>query len=266
MAVFLLYAKFEFEENKAMPIVYVFFFLILSIIFAILCKKQKSIFELEKRTLSYELNNMYGRAYDELLKEVRRKQHDYKNQLSAIEGVLATSNSKNRANVILKDYMKLIESENEMNSLLSKCYNSIIAGYVYTMYIRCKDIGNKLLADVNVVTEDIDIKTKDIIEILGVFITNACEQIEKYDESKRIINLKLHNKKEKMFIEVRNIAEYVSYEEMSKMFSEDYSTKGTNRGMGLYVVKRIAEKYSSEVHIKNIVLDGENWIVFNVEI
>lgn len=220
---------------------------------------------MEKKNLNYELQSMYGNAYDELLREVRRKQHDYKNQLSAIESMLDSLDSEEKIKCMHEDYLNIIDSENEINSLLSKCYNPIIAGYLYTMYIKCKDKGVNLMIDVNVDIEEIDIKTKDIIEVLGVFITNAYEHVLQYDEEKRVIKLKLYYINKRVKIEVRNIAMPFTYETISKLFKEGYSTKGDNRGIGLCSVKKIAEKYFSGVCVENIIYKNQNWILFSIE-
>ena len=263
MAIFLFYVKLEFEVKRTVPFTYIFFFTVLAIIFIFLCKKQKSIYELEKKNINYELHNMYGSAYEELLKEVRRKQHDYKNQLIAIQSVLENVEFSDKLKHIQEEYLGIIEGENEINSILSKCYNPIIAGYLYNMYVKCRDKNIKLLIDVHIVEDEVDIKTKDIIELLGVFLVNAIEHIELHVESDKIIQSTLHQNDEKILIEVRNVADYISYEKITQMFEEGHSTKGKNRGLGLYLAKNIAEKYSSYVCIENVLVNDKNWVSFS---
>lgn len=263
---FFLYAKFEYEMNKKVPIIYVMFFVLLTIIYIHLCKKQKSIFELEKKTLSMDLQNMYGTAYDELLKDVRRRQHDYKNQLATLKSAVELSGTSHDIKRLQSDYLSIIESENEINSLLSKCCNPIIAGCIYNMYRKYREAGIRLAVDVNIDDSEINIKTKDAVEILGVFVTNACEHVEEFETDDRVVSLKLYNKGDKLTIEVRNIAEPILYGDMSKLFMEGYSTKGENRGIGLASVKAIAKKYNSGVNIDNILVGDKNWVSFRVTI
>ncbi len=263
---FVLYAKLEFEINNKMPIIYVFFFLLLFVYFIILCKKQKSIFELEKKTLSMDLQNMYGTAYDELLKDVRRRQHDYKNQLATLKSVVEMSGTAYDIKHLQSDYLSIIESENEINSLLSKCCNPIVAGCIYNMYRKYREAGIRLDVDVNTDDSEINIKTKDAVEILGVFVTNACEHVEDFEPDDRVVRLRLYNKGDKLTIDVRNIAEPILYKDMPKLFWEGYSTKGENRGIGLASVKAIAKKYNTGVNIDNILVGDKNWVSFNITI
>lgn len=264
--VFFLYAKIEYEINKKVPVIYVLFFVLLTIIYIHLCKKQKSIFELEKKTLSMDLQNMYGTAYDELLKDVRRRQHDYKNQLATLKSVVEMSGTTCDIKHLQSDYLSIIESENEINSLLSKCCNPIVAGCIYNMYRKYREAGIRLEVDVNMDDSEINIKTKDAVEILGVFVTNACEHVEDFEPDDRVVHLRLYNKDDKLTIDIRNIAEPILYKDMPKLFSEGYSTKGENRGIGLASVKAIAKKYNTGVNIDNILVGDKNWVSFNITI
>lgn len=266
MVVFLVIVKIEFEIKKTVPITYILFFVVLTIVFVYLCKKQKLMFELEKQMLGIELQNMYGTAYDELLKDVRRRQHDYKNQLATLKSVVEMSGTAYDIKHLQSDYLSIIESENEINSLLSKCCNPIVAGCIYNMYRKYREAGIRLEVDVNTDDSEINIKTKDAVEILGVFVTNACEHVEDFEPDDRVVHLRLYNKGDKLTIDVRNIAEPILYKDMPKLFWEGYSTKGENRGIGLASVKAIAKKYNTGVNIDNILVGDKNWVSFNITI
>jgi len=43
------------------------------------------------------------------------------------------------------------------------------------------------------------------------------------------------------------------------MFNMGYSTKGTGRGIGLYSLKKIVNKYKGELLVENITREDENW-------
>lgn len=261
---FLLYVKLEFELNRKVSVIYVFFFVFLSVIFIYLCRKQKLIYELEKKNLNLELQNMYGNAYDDLLKEVRRRQHDYKNQLTAVCSMYSTANSLEELKSMQETYLGILKDEREFDSILTRCNNPILAGYIYNMCLKYKGEGIKITVDVSVKNKEIDIKTKDIIEILGILLNNASEYYSLNKFPELYIGLKLQDKEDKKYIEVENISDYLSYEVLEAMFEKGYSTKGSNRGIGLYSVKNIITKYNGEIYVENVKREDRNLLVFRV--
>lgn len=266
IALFLFYVKLVFEVERSVPILYVFFFNVLSLIFILLCRKQKNIFELEKKNLNLELQNMYGNAYDDLLKEVRRKQHDYKNQLTAVYSMYSSAKTLEELKGMQEKYLGILQEESEVDSILTKCNNPILAGYLYNVCLKYKTFGIKVDVDVIVENSVIDIKTKYIIEILGVLLDNAYEKYVSQNNKDKRIYLKLYDKEDKLYIEVGNVSEYFTYEMIEKMFKKGYSTKGQNRGIGLWSVKNIVNKYNGEICVENVEKKQMNWIVFRVTI
>ncbi|MBO5413015.1 MAG: GHKL domain-containing protein [Clostridia bacterium] len=266
IAVFLFYVKLEFEVNRTIPIIYVFFFTMLAVVFMYLCKKQKDIYELEKKNLNFELQSMYGSAYEELLREVRRRQHDYKNQLTAIYSMHATAKSLEELKIMQEEYLGIIENEGEYDYILTKCNNAIIAGYLYNACVKMKSDNIRLNVDIMLTENNIDIKTKYIVEILGILLTNASEYLAKNDEFEKFINLKLHQKNDGIIIEVSNPSEYISYEKISKMFEKGYSTKGTNRGIGLFSLKNIVDNRKGKLQVENINVNEKNLLLFSLNI
>lgn len=263
---FLFYVKLEFELNRKVPNVYVFFFVIFSVVFALLYKKQRSIYELEKKTINVELQNMYGKAYEDLLNQVRRKQHDYNNQLTTIYSMYTIANTFDELKCMQENYLGIIDKEREFDDILINCDNSIIAGYLYSMCIKFKSEGIRLNVDVKIHEKEINNKTKDILEVLGILLDNAMEYLVTNDDYERLIDLKIYQKDEKTCIEIRNPSIHMSYEKIGKMFKRGYSTKGEDRGIGLPLLNDIVKKYKGDLYVNNILIKNDNWLVFDVSL
>ena len=109
---------------------------------------------------------------------------------------------------------------------------------------------------------DIGVPIYKIIEILGDLIKNAVEALEMDGERN-----KLHvavGGAEGFFIEVRNESPYISYNMLESFFIKGYSKKGENRGLGLYNVKEICERYGLKIASECREIDGINWLSFRV--
>ena len=262
--IFLVTLKIDIELNKKVNIVSVVYYLILALGFILLYNKQKSIHLLEKKNLNLELYNMYGKAYEDLLNEVRRKQHDYKNQLAAIASMHITTSDYDELIQKQSKYIDMLKKENKVDSILTKCNNSIIAGYLYTTYIKLKKDNVKLETDICISSDEINTRTKDIIEILGILINNAYEYVKESNFDEKLIYLYIDESLDNVTIKIENISNKILNSQIETMFKEGISTKGRNRGIGLKSLKDIVKKYSGEIYVKNYCKCNQYWTCFKV--
>ena len=263
---FIIVLKIEFELNKRISLVFVLYFVILAIAFVILYNKQKIIYSLETKKLTYEMHNIYGRAYNDLLNEIRRKQHDYKNQLYAITSINMTAQSLTELKEKQSNYILLIEKDNELDYLLTNCNNSILAGYLYSVLSKYKQEGFNVKVNISVKSDEINSQTKDIIEIFGILLNNAYEYLNEFNINKKVIKVGLLEKSSGFEISVSNISDKLSNSSIEEMFVLGKSTKGNGRGLGLSSLKTIVKKYSGEIWTSCEEKHDEYWLQFIVKI
>ncbi len=261
--IFLTYMKVEFEMTRRITLTYAFFFVILFITFWMFYKQQKISFELQNKEMELSLHDTYGSVYNELLQQVRRKQHDYKNQLIALESMYSITDSREELISKQLKYIDILKQDFKENNILTKCNNPIISGYIYSLYEKYK--LQDVYLDVDVIVDDdiVDVKTKEIIEIIGVLVSNAYEYVCEYDVKE---NIKLYVRKNNDIytIKTENVVYSMSYSEIDKLFEYGYSTKGKNRGIGLNSVKAIVDKCNGEIYSSYYELNNIKW--FFVEI
>ena len=97
---------------------------------------------------------------------------------------------------------------------------------------------------------------------MGDLLDNAVEALMENEETNKLHVDILENNN--FYLEVRNESLYVTYEMLESFFSKGYSKKGENRGLGLYNVKKICEKYKMEIAPLCIEIDGKNWLSFKI--
>lgn len=106
-------------------------------------------------------------------------------------------------------------------------------------------------------------KEYDLIQVIGIFLDNAFEAVgNNAEEAQKLVDIKLKIDKSEISIIVENVGSYMTNEQIQKCFTKGFSTKGKERGLGLYNVKEIKEKYKAEVIVKNIELESENRVSF----
>lgn len=96
-------------------------------------------------------------------------------------------------------------------------------------------------------------------------IDNAVEAQESSIEIKQL-KFQFMEKEVTYIFTVSNPYLYVSYAEIQSWFQIDKSSKGKHRGLGLYNVKELCEKYDANIVCRNKLDDSENWVEFTLEI
>lgn len=234
--------------------------------FYYLYKWQQTKHEMEQKDYELKLQQIYGGAYEELLNGIRRRQHDYKNQLSAIYSMHLTANSFEELVEMQTKYEPAIKADSRYDSILTCCNNPVLAGYIYSRCLFCED--NKIAVDYSIHLKEAscNFTIYEIIEILGILINNACESIIANDSIHKKIRLDFLEEEGDIRFAVANPAEYVPYCKIEKMFEYGYSDKGKDRGIGLSRVLELVKKYGDEIEVSNQMLNEQNWINFIIVI
>lgn len=220
--------------------------------------------ELQSAQTELEINKVYGKTYQDLIMEVRKRQHDYKNQLSAIYSMGMVATSLEELVEMQKEYAESLEKSNKYDQILTKCVNPILAGYLYYKCLKIEKDGIEIDFSVSIVYEEGRIPLYELIELLGIFIDNAAEYLLGNEKKKNKILLLINESESTIDIQVGNPSEVLSSKEIGKIFQTGYSTKGENRGLGLSRARQISERYNMQLIVSNNVIDDENWLLFHI--
>lgn len=251
--------------KKIVNVYVVCILLCLIIIMVYLYRLEYTRNEVRKKNYELELQTVYGAAYEKLIADVRRRQHDYKNQLSAIYSMHLTAKTLEELIAMQNEYIGKMQGISKFDAILVSCNNKILAGYLYQKCLDCENAKISIEYKVHIDQAECRFRLHEVIELLGILIDNACESVELLkNDSKRIKMLFVESEKEIIF-KISNPSKYIAYSEIQKMFCAGYSTKGKNRGIGLARVLELTKKYDSELKVKNVEQDSENWIEFFVE-
>lgn len=247
--------KYESIGGKdVISIIYFFFLLVL-----LLGEWQKARRDAEKRKTQLEMNRLYYSAYEELIRSVREKQHDFKNHLNALRGMM----------YIIDDYDELIRQEgeyidsllniNNKTSILTMIENPLIAGFI-SEKIRCamqKGIQVEHHCILN--QKELGIPEYELVEMFGILIDNAVEALDECTDNKEMyINLVCQQKT--LLFDVSNVCESISLDNLSEMFQINYSSKGKNRGIGLSKLMHMVKEKKGEVFAEPAKMGDTNGI------
>lgn len=81
------------------------------------------------------------------------------------------------------------------------------------------------------------------------FVGNSLESMQDCVQGEIVIKMRLMQARDAVFLSVWNSGPLIASENLDLLFNEGFSTKGPARGMGLCILKRMADYYHGEVNV-----------------
>lgn len=221
---------------------------------------KKDIEQIEKEL---ENNEHMQLNFESLLEDVRIRQHEFKNHIAAIFSAHYTYKTYKKLVQAQSEYCNRLLQDNKYNNLLL-IKNNILAGFFYEKFKEVEDDANGFEYKIHGTFANVQIPTYHIIEIMGILIDNAVEAIK--DDDDKLISIEAYEDDLICCFVIRNTHKYITYTTMEQWFQKGVSTKGINRGIGLYYVKTLCEEWQCNIRCENVNVDDKNWIQFTFEI
>lgn len=179
------------------------------------------------------------KEYEDILSRYRISNHENKNQLLTIRGMVKNKKVASYIDEIVENKIK--DDEKLMfESLIIP--EGGLRGLIYSKLLLMKEnnIEYDLCIDKKIKTTELtkldDELVLSICNIVGVYLDNAIEEVKHLDERYIIIEM---YKDETLNIAITN--NYVGNIDIDSMDNVGYSTKGKGHGYGLSLVKQILE-------------------------
>lgn len=240
------YISFRAENRMLIFVVNFVAIVVYSIIvFQLFAEKDKA----NKIQIEYDILSENLSEYENLLDMQRVSNHENKNQLLVIKG-MADKNEKN-----ISDYISsIIDTQYADNDLLIMKTNRIpsggLRGLVYYKMLTMKDKKISVELDVDRSLRSVDfsnipVKTnQELCKIVGVFLDNAIQEVEKLKVKK--IDIVLNYSEDEVTIKISN--NYDGTIDIDKISDKGYTTKGKGHGYGLSLVKQIVDENNHFTH------------------
>ena len=161
----------------------------------------------------------YNPIIQELIEELRGKQHEFDNHLQALKLMLEGDNLNENIDII-KHYIKDLEINNDLGNLI-RLDNKILASLLYSKKKKSEEKGAILNIEIKNYMMQSVLKNYELVEIIGTLIDNALET--KVD--KNIVYIKIDREKDMNVIEVKNKHPYLSQNVILNMFKKDFPQK-----------------------------------------
>lgn len=223
------------------------------------------IIKVQGYKLESKIRRQYFESYNDVIVQIRRRQHKIKNQINAAYSMFHIYNTYDELVAYQKEYLSHILDYELPNDAIILEVPSITA-LIY------EKINEALEQNIQVKTSFTCSMTNSVVsdivwvDLIGTLFDNATEALNDYDEPK-IIWLEIGQAdKNKIFVRISNTFWERSVNEIHRFFEMGYSTKGDERGIGLYNVKKVVDKHNGMITARNAERDNNNVITFEITI
>lgn len=189
-------------------------------------------------------------------KRMRSIQHDHANILLSLNGYIYNQDMKGLTAYFRDSVLKTGQHDYMGLPHLGNLNITEIKGLLGGKMVEAKEQSIAVQIEIPEKIDCIHMDILDIVRILGILLDNAIEASMEHHHPQIQIAI-FHTEKNSVLMVIKNSHER-PYPEMSKLFEEGFSTKGTSRGNGLFNVKQLLTKYPA-ASLHSYVEDG--WFI-----
>lgn len=202
----------------------------------------------EMRQLAEKLTGV--RIYAEAL---RSQTHEFMNKLHVIIGMVRMGYYER-----LTSYVSQISNhyQVEVGYVVKKIKDPVLAGFVLGKLSLVREAGAEMiLSKDSFLPETAEPEVvHDLITIVGNLINNALEAVE--HSALKQISVDFSYDNDILTIEVGDTGTGIEEEVKKSIFVQGYSTKGNDRGLGLYLIERSVQRLGGTISVSSTVGHG----------
>ncbi|WP_024295530.1 sensor histidine kinase [Lacrimispora indolis] len=191
------------------------------------------------RTYTERLENSYG--------IMRKFKHDYMNILITMSGFMKENDmdglKEYYSDRILPISRAFTESDTKLG-ILSNIKNTALKSLLSSKFVYMMEVGIKIEIELTESIDELTIDCLDLSRIIGIFLDNAMEAAMETEEKK--VHFCMFYKEMDLYLIIQNTALPPDYA-ISELRNHNVSTKGENRGIGLFNVDMILKGYKNVV-------------------
>ncbi|NKF06649.1 Spo0B domain-containing protein [Clostridium gasigenes] len=187
---------------------------------------------------------------NQIIDSLRSNTHEFMNKLHVILGLIQIGKTEDAKSYI----MNIREEQSEIVSLIiKKIKDPTIAALIIGKISRAKEMGIKLNLNPNSYFNMNDnlISRNSLVTIIGNLIENSIDSINEKDNDLKNISLLIYNDENSLLITIDDTGNGISSENLKRIYDKGFSTKGKNRGVGMYIIKNILDNYGGEIVIES---------------
>ncbi|MBQ3601071.1 MAG: GHKL domain-containing protein [Lachnospiraceae bacterium] len=215
-----------------------------------------------KKEKKLEIYTQYLPIVEELIDQVRIKQHKHDNEIQALCALPLTCSTYEELSDALEQYSRTAFQNNVPIELLKLNYK-LLAGFLYQKTTEAAKKGITLSISIKNFALQTIVPEYELLEMTGILLDNA---IEATAESE-IIKVSIDSYQSKFCISISNPGPVIDTKLQKLMFKKGYTTKSIHpeqHGLGLYILKRKVSSYNGMIQLDNSKQAGKHILTFQL--
>lgn len=207
-----------------------------------------------------QLVEQYLPLVEELIEQVRARQHEYSNQMMAFSAALTTANDLEEARTNVASLLHNTKLAGVDRELL-KCDSKVIGGMLYGKVKQAELKHIQINVTIAGAFLHRSLPEADWVEIIGILIDNAIEASTSGD----VIYTRAIEENNNILFTVSNPHNPLSNVEFVQMFRRGWTTKVTGvHGYGLFNVRNAVDRCGGKIIARNEAIEGAQYITVGV--
>lgn len=204
--------------------------------------------EVQKRKLELDQLRIYSNKLEENYQEYRKFRHDYLNMYTGMVGYIETKDIAGLEHYFTEHIVPISQSITTNLIKLADLYRIEIPelkGLVATKLLLAQEKGMDISCEVPTPVTRINMDILDLCTAIGILLDNAIEATESIENGR--IRLSFITYEDRVLITIENQIEDLLVP-IYQLFEHGFSTKGSDRGLGLWNLSEMMDK-SDVIHL-----------------
>lgn len=217
-----------------------------------------------KEKQKIEIYETYLPILDNMIKNIRKRQHLYQNQISSIINLTHVQTNYDDLCTALTQFSEISETDkNDVSLLFLHIENKLLASLLYCKVIDAQTQGKNVIPTITKYSYQSNCSAFEIVDIVGILLDNAIES-----DSENIYITIGNNSSEKFSICIENDGYLANPEFINKIFKSGYTSKKNpeGHGLGLSILKSKIRKYNGDITVGTTYHDEKTYLSIEVEI
>jgi hypothetical protein len=207
---------------------------------------QKLLF-IAKQERLFELQQYHIEQLQEMNKIIKTQRHDFVNHLQTVYGLMQLGEVE-EAQVFIRELYTEVQISGEVLRLAIPELSALLL--VKTGVATSRNISFKI--EVRSDLSKINVRSFDLVAIMGNLINNALEAVENLPVAERKVQFQIFENTSSFIMQTRNPG-FIPPDLRTMIFTPGFSTKSdsTDRGLGLASIRHLAETYKGFVVVSS---------------
>lgn len=247
---------YRFQRTSSFTTSLLFIFIVLTSV-GINTELLTNNLKLHKKQKELEAYERYLPIIEELIDQVRIRQHKFDNEIQAICALPLLHNNYNELVTAINQHSKLCFQENLPISFL-KLNTKLLAGFFYQKMTTSQKKGITLNFDIKNFCLQTIVPEYELLELVGILLDNAIEATPEGN----FIDIVLDSLDGKTIFSISNPNPPMSPQLQRIIFEKGYTTKSSHaeqHGFGLYILKQKTDNYKGKIELENTTRYGKSY-------